>query len=60
MWVACLDKITILDALDLQVTRKFCIEDIIELLVRVWLYWGGEKGELDFQQLYVGHLFDKA
>lgn len=55
-----MDKITILDALDLQVTRKFCIEDIIELLVRVWLYWGGEKGELDFQQLYVGHLFDKA
>lgn len=41
MWVDCLDRITVLDALDLKVTGKFCIEDIIELLVRVWLYWGG-------------------
>lgn len=53
--------IAMFDALDLKVSCEFCIEDIIGQLVRVVCCTGVEKrGELEFKQLYLGHLFVKA
>lgn len=46
MWVDYLDVTAILDALDLKVTGKFRMEDIIELLARDVGVPGWRKGEI--------------
>lgn len=51
----------IFDALGLEMSDEFCIEDVIGLSVRlVSCTLVERRGKLDFKQLYLGCSFEKA